>query len=376
MKQLTLRENRIVDVIPQFLHYTADTLGGSSGSPVYNDRWEVVALHHSGIWKTNAKGEPLAVDGQVWRQEMGEDKIAWLYNEGARVSSLVAHMQQQPLDGSRQALMREMLQREPTFPIESVSPPSPVQALPASPYVAQVQSGVATWTIPLQISMSIGSAPVSQIPDGGARQIVGRDSASGKDLLPPPTPPGESEVLTAAKQALRRPGVMDVRMGYRFVDGEITKERAIVVTVRDKQPLSSLREAGIDPLPSAFRGYPVEVVGPTIRQLMLDQSKPLGNELFGRLQAIAEEIIYVPPQGVQLKKVTAQMRVVAHVSPDIGWPTLKRFLGNTKTRLVVGMYDFGAPHIVTAAAGIHSGRISADQCIRISGSVMSDVAPV
>ncbi len=55
-KQLTLRENRIVDVLPEFLHYTADTEGGSSGSPVYNDRWEVVALHHSGVWKTNAAG--------------------------------------------------------------------------------------------------------------------------------------------------------------------------------------------------------------------------------------------------------------------------------------------------------------------------------
>ena len=28
--------------------YLADTLPGSSGSPVLNNRWEVVALHHSG----------------------------------------------------------------------------------------------------------------------------------------------------------------------------------------------------------------------------------------------------------------------------------------------------------------------------------------
>lgn len=30
------------------VHYLADTLPGSSGSPVLNNRWEVVALHHSG----------------------------------------------------------------------------------------------------------------------------------------------------------------------------------------------------------------------------------------------------------------------------------------------------------------------------------------
>jgi endonuclease G len=30
------------------LQYVADTMDGSSGSPVFNQNWEVVALHHSG----------------------------------------------------------------------------------------------------------------------------------------------------------------------------------------------------------------------------------------------------------------------------------------------------------------------------------------
>ncbi len=30
------------------VHYLADTLPGSSGSPVLNRHWEVIALHHSG----------------------------------------------------------------------------------------------------------------------------------------------------------------------------------------------------------------------------------------------------------------------------------------------------------------------------------------
>ena len=45
-KQLALRENRIVDELEDFLHYETDTAPGSSGSPVFNDQWEVVALHH------------------------------------------------------------------------------------------------------------------------------------------------------------------------------------------------------------------------------------------------------------------------------------------------------------------------------------------
>ena len=48
-KQVSLRENRVVDVLESFLHYETDTEPGSSGSPVFNDQWEVVALHHASV---------------------------------------------------------------------------------------------------------------------------------------------------------------------------------------------------------------------------------------------------------------------------------------------------------------------------------------
>lgn len=48
-KQVALRENRIVDLLENFLHYEADTEPGSSGSPVFNDQWEIVALHHASV---------------------------------------------------------------------------------------------------------------------------------------------------------------------------------------------------------------------------------------------------------------------------------------------------------------------------------------
>ncbi len=37
-KQVVLRQNRVLDVFDRFVHYTADTSPGSSGSPVYNDQ--------------------------------------------------------------------------------------------------------------------------------------------------------------------------------------------------------------------------------------------------------------------------------------------------------------------------------------------------
>ena len=45
------------------------------------------------------------------------------------------------------------------------------------------------------------------------------------------------------------------------------------------------------------------------------------------------------------------MTVICHVSPDAGWPTLREFLGGTKAKLTIGMYDFTAPHIIDGVLG-------------------------
>jgi endonuclease G len=92
-KQVAIRENRVIDVFDDFVHYVTDTEPGSSGSAVFNDQWEVISLHHSGVPKKDANGNYLTKDNQIWNSSMGEDKIAWIGNEGIRISSIVKHLE-------------------------------------------------------------------------------------------------------------------------------------------------------------------------------------------------------------------------------------------------------------------------------------------
>jgi len=48
-QKVVLTQNYVLaDMMPTRVHYLADTLPGSSGSPVLSRNWEVIALHHSG----------------------------------------------------------------------------------------------------------------------------------------------------------------------------------------------------------------------------------------------------------------------------------------------------------------------------------------
>jgi V8-like Glu-specific endopeptidase len=49
-KQIACTDNQVMAVGPQVIQYLTDTMPGSSGAPVFNDNWQIVALHHSGGW--------------------------------------------------------------------------------------------------------------------------------------------------------------------------------------------------------------------------------------------------------------------------------------------------------------------------------------
>ncbi|MEO8575773.1 MAG: phospholipase D-like domain-containing protein, partial [Gemmatimonadales bacterium] len=354
-KQLSFRENQLVDVLDNYLHYKTDTAPGSSGAPVYNDRWEVVGLHHSGVWDTDKSGNILAIDGSIWHENMGENQIKWIANEGVRISRVIGHVHSQALTHEQRALFEATTQERPPMPPVISTPRNPITEVATSQTSGD---GSVTLTVPLTITLRFGAggptvSGQTQI-DGMGGPVSRPDTSKTTGSTTDKVVLTEKDVLEAAKRELSdRADIIDIRIGYLFKNGWITNERAVVVTVRDKKPPTALRESGIQPLPDSFLGFPVEVTSPSIEDLIrLTKGSAIATEAFQPPAAKRNEITYVPPTGATLKKVAETMRVRAHVSPDAGWQELNAFLKSVKKTLTVAMYDFGAPHIVTAVANL------------------------
>ena len=139
-KQIVVRENQVVQ--PQdlpddvFLYYRADTEPGSSGAPVFNDQWDVVAVHHLAVQARDAEGRPLNRDAEEWLPEQGEEAKLILMNEGVRISAVYRALRD---EARRDRGAAELLHRlrgtqvaARTSPFISVSPPEePVPEGPA-----------------------------------------------------------------------------------------------------------------------------------------------------------------------------------------------------------------------------------------------------
>lgn len=95
LKSVVVRNNLLTYRTEDRLLYETDTLKGSSGAPVFNDDWDVVALHH---WGESSEG--VDEDGNPIPREV---------NEGIRISSIYDFLLAQTANQAGER--RELLER-------------------------------------------------------------------------------------------------------------------------------------------------------------------------------------------------------------------------------------------------------------------------
>lgn len=100
-KQIAIRNNFLTHRTDTTLLYETDTDSGSSGSPVFNDDWEVVALHHYGA----PFKEKFDSDGK---------ELPFHVNEGIRISCIYDDLMDKvpSQEGLKQELLRKLLSLE------------------------------------------------------------------------------------------------------------------------------------------------------------------------------------------------------------------------------------------------------------------------
>ncbi|MEW2355701.1 DNA/RNA non-specific endonuclease [Spirillospora sp. NPDC029432] len=192
-KQVALRENRIVDIPELFLHYAADTEPGSSGSPVFNDQWEVVALHHASV--------PVPE-----REETGG-----FVNEGIRISRICRLVREAPLPDAQRALVDELfaparteqavsLQSAPVGPAtEPPTAPAPAPAAAPSPAPAAAAERTVTVSVPLEVTVRPAGPREPEAIDPDYSRREGYDPAFLASPLPLPVPSPELAAVASAE---------------------------------------------------------------------------------------------------------------------------------------------------------------------------------
>lgn len=78
-KEIAVQDNQVVKANSVVVHYVCDTEPGSSGSPVFDNRWRLVALHHASICTEPEAGG---------RAARGKDPEMRFLNEGIRLSAI------------------------------------------------------------------------------------------------------------------------------------------------------------------------------------------------------------------------------------------------------------------------------------------------
>lgn len=236
--QVALRENQVVRAAQNetYIWYKADTAHGSSGSAVFNNSLQVVALHSSGRIKRDENNRFLLRAGGTTDDLTGlsETDVVWEANVGYRISQITANLVEQTRaawparlpeleaalrggDVMSTAIMaatnRPLNTGANALPLretERADVPSPSEAnktgLPETPVRQAVALSAASLVIPLQLNISLTAGVVT-------------DTA----VAPAKRPNSITSSLEAESYTMRMPVIYDgleTRAGFnpRFLD--------------------------------------------------------------------------------------------------------------------------------------------------------------
>ncbi|MBO3273143.1 serine protease [Hymenobacter defluvii] len=82
---LSLQDNLLLDHQEPLIHYRTPTVGGSSGSPVFNQQWELIGIHHKGgtLPKLNGQAGNYDANEGLWIQAVRSALARFFTKDGS-----------------------------------------------------------------------------------------------------------------------------------------------------------------------------------------------------------------------------------------------------------------------------------------------------
>ncbi|BAY12563.1 trypsin-like serine peptidase [Calothrix sp. NIES-2098] len=112
-KQVILSSNKVTNIYKKFIRYEADADFSSSGSPVFNQQWQLVALHNSAVANIKA-----------------DSTIEIVAEQGVRICEIVKDLQEKSLSSEKIKNFIDLFVDTKEKEAEN----KPTQSLPASAY--------------------------------------------------------------------------------------------------------------------------------------------------------------------------------------------------------------------------------------------------
>ena len=148
-KSIAVRENQILKADHEnHLYYVSDTATGSSGAPVFNDDWQVIAVHSAGVARQDASGRYVDRDGlpiQPVGGHIDESRAVWTCNLGFNASAIVSFLASAASGVAAHPLVKAVLEKaatplvleDATFEIPDVDEAMDFAALRLTPFSLQ-----------------------------------------------------------------------------------------------------------------------------------------------------------------------------------------------------------------------------------------------
>jgi V8-like Glu-specific endopeptidase len=195
-KQICFTDNKVAAVFDHLVQYSTDTEPGSSGSPVFNQQWEIVGLHHKGGGLAGPDGKKHFTNEGILINSVIRDAASFLglpdtlYDLAfGELRAVLAHLVDETVPPTDpHAVADDLLRTQPRFAY-SVDEWAKLRCKPGDSVPATVAAaGVAIGGALRQWARKEGhesikvAAPSDPPPSAQLRKLVGR--FNGTDAIP------------------------------------------------------------------------------------------------------------------------------------------------------------------------------------------------